>query len=148
MIAVNATVMMTLGSIFISTFNSLPPSTYIKMIDVWMIVNLCYPVLVISLYVGYFQLKGSKAMYANFLKIILMFCLPLFYLVFTVSYWIQGLRIQHIIWNCILIVQLESWSFKVLSSDPTFPLLSDLPSTSNFQLFAPLNLRQDDWEVS
>ena len=31
-IAVNATIMMTIGSIFISTFNSLPASTYIKVV--------------------------------------------------------------------------------------------------------------------
>ena len=46
-IAITATILMTLGSIFISTFNSVPSSTYIKMMDVWMIVVLIYPVILI-----------------------------------------------------------------------------------------------------
>ena len=46
-VAINASILMTHGSIFISTFNSVPPSTYIKMIDIWMIVVLTYPCLLI-----------------------------------------------------------------------------------------------------
>ena len=61
-LAINATILMTVGSIFISTFNSVPSSTYIKMMDVWMIVVLVYPVVVIcchALQVSIVMLKAK-----------------------------------------------------------------------------------------
>ena len=49
-ITINATVLMTLASLFISVFNSMPQSTYIKMMDVWMIVTFVYPFAIIFLH--------------------------------------------------------------------------------------------------
>ena len=42
-VTVNLTVMLVLATLFISVSNSLPQTSYIKMVDVWLIVNLFVP---------------------------------------------------------------------------------------------------------
>ena len=56
---VNATVLMTLTSLFISVFNSLPKTTYIKMMDVWIMVTFVYPFFIILLHSHMNILKRS-----------------------------------------------------------------------------------------
>ena len=98
-IGINASIMMTLGSIFISTFNSAPASTYVKLIDVWMIVILFYPVIVIlchSIKAVVTKEKSKRRMVIG--RYILMFlqCLmPVLFIIFCVAYWIYGMRIYY-----------------------------------------------------
>ena len=49
-ITINATVLMTLTSLFISTVDSLPNTIYIKLIDIWMIVCFIYPFCIIMIH--------------------------------------------------------------------------------------------------
>ena len=46
-ITVNITCMMVLASVYISVSNSLPATAAIKNIEVWLLFNLAYPVMVI-----------------------------------------------------------------------------------------------------
>ena len=100
-IAINATILMTLGSIFISTFNSVPPSTYIKMIDIWMIVVLIYPCIIIASHTIMFRMTGGlskrSGVVANLMQRILKVLLPCLFLIFAVGYWIVGLKIYHMV---------------------------------------------------
>ena len=49
-VTVNLTVMLVLATLFISVSNSLPQTSYIKMVDVWLIFNLFLPFLVVLLH--------------------------------------------------------------------------------------------------
>ena len=92
-IVINATILMTLGSIFISTFNSVPPSSYVKMIDIWMITVLIYPVIVITIHTIIHGLSGNKRnrIIIKMMRMFLDVALPLIFLLFTVCYWTVGL---------------------------------------------------------
>ena len=98
-IATNSTVLMTLASLFISAFNSMPKTTYIKMIDVWMIVTFVYPFIIIFVHtvlhvLAKKNMKGgtrqSKAFWC--LHFFSQIVLPSLFLLFTVTYWFVGLR--------------------------------------------------------
>jgi hypothetical protein len=95
-ITINATVLMTLASLFISVFNSMPQSTYIKMMDVWMIVTFVYPFVIIFLHTvvhvnykkGLDNADGNVRFLLKFSRVLL----PVLFLLFSVAYWIIGLR--------------------------------------------------------
>ncbi len=95
-IAINATVLMTLASIFISVFNSMPQSTYIKMMDIWMIVTFVYPFIIIFVHtiVHVLHKGGKQKRESNKIKYLLklsQFLLPLLFLAFSLIYWIVGI---------------------------------------------------------
>ena len=50
MITVNLTSMLVLTTMFINVSNNLPKTSYMKMIDVWLLFNLLYPFLVVLLH--------------------------------------------------------------------------------------------------
>ena len=60
LISINASVLMTIASLFIATFNTLPNTVYIKMIDIWMIVTFVYPFLIILLHTCIHVITKSK----------------------------------------------------------------------------------------
>ena len=49
-ITINATILMTLASLFISVFDSLPNTVYIKYIHIWMLVTFVYPFIIILIH--------------------------------------------------------------------------------------------------
>ena len=95
-IAVNSTTLMTLASLFISVFNSMPESTYIKVMDVWMIVTFMYPFVIIFIHTlihilnkndKFEDSKGMAGLWFTSRKI-----LPVLFIFFLVTYWIIGLE--------------------------------------------------------
>ncbi len=96
-ITINATVLMTLASLFISVFNSMPQTTYVKMMDIWMIVTFVYPFIIIFLHtVVHVMNKRNKGTKHTDPRIrFLMRCsqavLPLLFIIFSVVYWIIGM---------------------------------------------------------
>ena len=59
-ISINASVLMTIASLFIATFNTLPNTVYIKMIDIWMIVTFVYPFIIILLHTCIHVIRKSN----------------------------------------------------------------------------------------
>ena len=94
-IMVNATVLMTLAALLVSVFNNLPQTTYIKMMDVWIITVFVYPFIIILVHTQIHilnRMNGEKIakeiikQLRNFTKIIL----PLIFMIFTVVYFFVG----------------------------------------------------------
>ena len=50
MITVNLTSMLVLTTMFINVSNSLPKTSYMKMVDAWLLFNLLYPFIVVLLH--------------------------------------------------------------------------------------------------
>ena len=50
MITVNLTSMLVLTTMFINVSNNLPKTSYMKMMDVWLLFNLMYPFIVVLLH--------------------------------------------------------------------------------------------------
>ena len=50
MITVNLTSMLVLTTMFINVSNSLPKTSYMKMVDAWLLFNLFYPFIVVLLH--------------------------------------------------------------------------------------------------
>ena len=50
MITVNLTSMLVLTTMFINVSNNLPKTSYMKMMDVWLLFNLLYPFIVVLLH--------------------------------------------------------------------------------------------------
>ena len=94
-IAINATIIITLSAMFIAVFDSLPQTTYIKMIDIWMIVTFMYPFIIIFLHsVLYVLIKKNRQSgiskqdkVVGMLQLFGRVILPGTFLVFLVSYW-------------------------------------------------------------
>ena len=89
-ITINATTLLTLTSLFISVFDSLPQTTNIKMIDIWMLVTFVYPFLIIIIHTlvhvnSSNRSKKNKA-YEKALQGLGKFGLPFIFGVFTVVY--------------------------------------------------------------
>ena len=93
-IMINATILMTLTSIFISVFNSLPKTTYIKLMDIWIIATFVYPFLIIithsELHVLYRRQKKRSAGTIRILKRICRMLLPSLFTLFTFVYFFIG----------------------------------------------------------
>ena len=94
-IGINATVLMTLASLFIDTFNSLPQTNYVKRIDIWMIITFIYPFIVIAVHtIVHVMQKSTK--HSMRIKIISIkfnkVGLPIIFAIFTVCFFVDGLR--------------------------------------------------------
>ena len=50
MIRVNLTSMLVLTTMFINVSNNLPKTSYMKMVDVWLLFNLLYPFIVVLMH--------------------------------------------------------------------------------------------------
>ena len=61
-ITVNLTCMMVISALYISVSRSLPPTTTIKMVDVWLLFSLVYPFLVVLInsYIHYLRMMKNK----------------------------------------------------------------------------------------
>ena len=59
-ITVNLTSMLVLSTMFISISNSLPKTSYMKMVDVWLLFNLLYPFLVVLLHTYMDTLRSEE----------------------------------------------------------------------------------------
>ena len=97
-IAVNSTTLMTLASLFISVFNSMPESTYIKMMDIWMIVTFMYPFVIIFihtiLHIMNKKDKWEDSKVMGGLWFVSRIVLPIIFSLFLVTYWVVGLSIH------------------------------------------------------
>lgn len=47
-VAVNLTCMLVLATMFVSVSDSLPKTSYIKMVDIWLVTTLCIPFLEVA----------------------------------------------------------------------------------------------------
>ena len=94
-IGINATVLMTLASLFIDVFNSLPPTNYIKRIDIWMIVTFLYPIIVIAVHTVVHIMQTSNKYSKRVKKLSMMFNkvgLPTIFAIFTIVFFVDGLN--------------------------------------------------------
>ena len=96
-VVINATTLLTLTSLFISTFGSLPQTTNIKLIDIWMLATFVYPFLIIIIHTlvhvnSRNQSKNAKK-FERLLKIFGKVGLPIFFGAFTIVYFAHGARL-------------------------------------------------------
>jgi hypothetical protein len=97
-IGINATVLMTLAALFIDVFNSLPPTLYIKRIDIWMIATFVYPFIVIGIHTIVHVMHRSKRHSARVRNLSMKFSkvgLPLLFTIFTIVFFAEGLSHYH-----------------------------------------------------
>ena len=60
MITVNLTSMLVLTTMFINVSNNLPKTSYMKMMDVWLLFNLLYPFIVVLLHTYMDTLRNDE----------------------------------------------------------------------------------------
>jgi hypothetical protein len=97
--------MLVLTTIFIDVSNNLPKTSYMKMIDVWLLVNLILPFIVVLTHTYMDTLRvdedkeniksGMARKRANKLAVLRKFSLyynPIFVLTFALIYWTAGLK--------------------------------------------------------
>ena len=93
-VTINATTLLTLTSLFISTFESLPQTTNIKLIDVWMLAPFVYPfcIIIIHTLIHVNSRNGSRhtKVFEWTLLMIGKVGLPVAFAVFTVAYGAYG----------------------------------------------------------
>lgn len=93
-LSVNATILMTLTSLFISTLNALPMTTNIKMIEIWLFANFLYPFIVITTHTLIHIIGREKKLNAQIchgLELFGKFVLPCGKVIFLVIYFVVGL---------------------------------------------------------
>ena len=59
-ITVNLTSMLVLSTMFISISNNLPKTSYMKMVDVWLLFNLLYPFIVVLIHTYMDTLRNDE----------------------------------------------------------------------------------------
>ena len=103
-ISLNVTVMLVLTTMFISISNNLPKTSYMKMVDVWLLFNLFYPFIVVLLHTYMDTLRsdddlatvaersGILARRLERLRRMSLVQIPGFCLMFAIIYWIIGLK--------------------------------------------------------
>ena len=100
--------MLVLTTIFIDVSNNLPKTSYMKMIDVWLLFNLIIPFVVVLIHTYMDTLRRDdddqncskldialgrkRAKRLNFLQRVALVYNPIFALFVVASYWIVGLR--------------------------------------------------------
>lgn len=89
-LSVNATILMTLTSLFISTLNALPMTTYIKMIEIWLFVNFLYPFFIITTHTM-IHLIGAKNEKSKGLELFGKYVQPTCFILFAMVYFSVGL---------------------------------------------------------
>ena len=60
MITVNLTSMLVLTTLFINVSNNLPKTSYMKMVDVWLLFNLLYPFIVVLIHTYMDTLRNDE----------------------------------------------------------------------------------------
>ena len=115
--------MLLLTTIFIDVSNSLPKTTYIKMVDIWLLFNLLLPFMVVLIHTRMDTLRmddedrltkeelslvKSKDKKVAFWKKISLVYNPIMFLSFVTVYWMVGLRHAEVIWN------LNEWENRIL----------------------------------
>ena len=60
MITVNLTSMLVLTTMFINVSNNLPKTSYMKMVDVWLLFNLLYPFIVVLMHTYMDTLRNDE----------------------------------------------------------------------------------------
>ena len=101
--------MLVLSTMFISVSNGLPKTSYMKMVDVWLLFNLFYPFLVVLLHTYMDTLRNEedasnsekqttqsiqdrKVRRLRFMKKVALVYMPVSCLIFAGIYWIIELR--------------------------------------------------------
>ena len=96
-ITINATTLLTLTSLFISVFDSLPQTTEIKLIDVWMLATFVYPFITIIIHTLVHVNSRNRSKKAKKVERMLMAFgkvgLPIIFGAFTVVYAVIGANI-------------------------------------------------------
>ena len=96
-ITINATTLLTLTSLFISVFDSLPKTTEIKLIDIWMLTTFVYPFIIIVIHtLVHINSRNQSKQARRFERGLMAFGkvgLPLLFAVFTVVYAINGAQL-------------------------------------------------------
>ena len=106
-ITVNLTSMLVLTTIFIDVSNNLPKTSYIKMVDIWLLFNLLLPFLVVLIHTRMdtlrmdegdivtkqdLQLTRSRNKKLNFWKKLSLVYNPIIFISFVMVYWLVGLK--------------------------------------------------------
>ena len=114
-ITVNLTSMLVLSTMFISISNGLPKTSYMKMVDVWLLFNLLYPFLTVLLHTYMdtlrsdeeiqdngentskninekIRMKSRKRQRLEYAKKVSLVHMPVCCLIFAGLYWIIGLK--------------------------------------------------------
>ena len=106
-ITVNLTSMLVLTTIFIDVSNNLPKTSYIKMVDIWLLFNLLLPFLVVLIHTRMDtlrmeeedivtkqdrQVKRSKNKKLDFWKKVSLVYNPIIFITFVMVYWLVGLK--------------------------------------------------------
>ena len=108
MITVNLTSMLVLTTIFIDVSNNLPKTSYIKMVDIWLLFNLLLPFMVVLIHTRMDTLridneedmvtkeqlalaKLKKKKLAFWKKVSVVYN-PILFSTFVMVYWLVGLR--------------------------------------------------------
>ena len=113
MITVNLTSMLVLTTIFIDVSNNLPKTSYIKMVDIWLLFNLLLPFMVVLIHTRMdtlrmddedrvltkeeLSLAKSRNKKVSFWKKISLVYNPIMFLSFVTVYWMVGLRHAEVI---------------------------------------------------
>ena len=105
MITVNLTSMLVLTTIFIDVSNNLPKTSYMKMIDVWLLVNLLLPFMVVLTHTYMDTLRvdedkdniesrmaRKRSRRLTFLRKFSLVYNPIIVLSFALVYWVAGLK--------------------------------------------------------
>ena len=90
-LSVNATILMTLTSLFISTLNALPMTTYVKMIEIWLFACFLFPFIVITIHVLIFIIGSSQPKACKYLETFGKYILPIIQMMFVLIYFAVGL---------------------------------------------------------
>ncbi len=106
-ITVNLTSMLVLTTIFIDVSNNLPKTSYIKMVDIWLLFNLLLPFMVVLIHTRMDTLRmdevdmvskedialaKSRNKKLGFWKRLSLVYNPIMFITFVMVYWLVGLR--------------------------------------------------------
>ena len=99
--------MLVLTTIFIDVSNNLPKTSYIKMVDVWLLFNLLLPFMVVLIHTRMDTLRAededtmtkrelaqakSKKRKLTFWKNVSLIYNPVLFIIFVTIYWVIGLK--------------------------------------------------------
>ena len=101
----NLTSMLVLTTIFIDVSNNLPKTSYMKMIDVWLLFNLLQPFIVVLTHTNMDTLRAEndeqnlndkeearKAKKLNSMRRFALIYNPILVVIFVIIYWVVGLN--------------------------------------------------------
>ena len=90
-IKVNMTCMMVLSALYVSVSNSLPTTSYIKYVEIWLIFSLIYPFLIVLIQTFIQKANAGKVINVRIGNVIAKYLIPIAGLTFSVGYFSIGM---------------------------------------------------------